>query len=192
MVKRAQNWSETQQVPAAPDRAQTDEEQIGQGPQPDGTTPKLIVGAQYLQTTSMATFGAPQVLYNLPPRPHIALHVDVNARQLTEDQPNFEVSLVLRGKGYRASIVPDAPEPEALYTFDLSYGGVFVVQNVDKTVAEALLLVEAPRHLFPSARQILLNLIREAGFPTINIQPIDFQSLAQSKVRPEILADKVP
>ena len=39
------------------------------------------------------------------------------------------------------------------------------------------ILVEAPRMLFPFARQILISAIREGGFPQVAIGPIDFGAL---------------
>ena len=36
---------------------------------------------------------------------------------------------------------------------------------------------EAPRLLFPFARAIIANTVREGGYPNIALQPIDFMSL---------------
>lgn len=141
----------------------------------------LVSGIQYLKSSSIASVGAPEVFFNLPPRPHIGLRIDVNARQLSDDQPNFEVSLALQGIGYRTPPTPDMPEPEALYRIELVYSGIFTVQNARADMLEPLLLVEAPRQLFPSARHVLLSLIRESGFPVANIQPVDFHTLMLSR-----------
>ncbi|GBQ83208.1 protein-export chaperone SecB [Asaia krungthepensis] len=141
----------------------------------------LVSGAHYLKSSSMTSIGTPEVFFNLPARPHIGLRIDVNARQLGEDQPNFEVNLTLQGAGYRTSPTTDAPEPESLYRIELVYSGVFTVQNARSDMLEALLLVEAPRQLFPSARHLLLTFIRESGFPVTNIQPVDFHALMLSR-----------
>lgn len=141
----------------------------------------LVSGIQYLKSSSIASVGAPEVFFNLPPRPHIGLRIDVNARQLSDDQPNFEVSLALQGVGYRTPPTPDVPEPEALYRIEMIYSGIFTLQNARSDLLEALLLVEAPRQLFPSARHVLISLIRESGFPVANIQPVDFHALMLSR-----------
>lgn len=151
------------------------------GAAPGGAAPSLITGTQYLKSSSIASVGAPEAFYNLPPRPHIGLRLDVNARQLSEDQPNFEVSIALQGIGYRQAPTPDQPEPEMLYKVEMIYAGLFALQNVRQDMIEALLLIEAPRQLFPSARHVLLSLIREAGFPVANIQPVDFHALLQNR-----------
>ncbi|WP_162993555.1 protein-export chaperone SecB [Asaia bogorensis] len=141
----------------------------------------LVSGTQYLKSSTIASIGTPEVFFSLPARPHIGLRIDVNARQLAEDQPNFEVTLVLQGVGYRTAPTPDAPEPETLYKIELAYSGLFTVQNARPDQLEELLLVEAPRRLFPAARHVLLSLIREAGFPVVNIQPVDFHALMLSR-----------
>jgi len=40
-----------------------------------------------------------------------------------------------------------------------------------------LLLIEAPRLLFPFARNIVADATREGGFPPLLLQPIDFVEL---------------
>ncbi|WP_336763190.1 protein-export chaperone SecB [Asaia sp. VD9] len=141
----------------------------------------LVCGTQYLKTSGTVSFGAPEVFYTLPPRPHMALRLDVTARQIAEDQPNFEVSLAISATGYRQAPTPDNAEPDRLYQIDMVYAGLFALQNVRQDRVEALLLIEAPRLLFPSARHLLLSLIRESGFPVVNIQPVDFGALLQSR-----------
>ena len=42
---------------------------------------------------------------------------------------------------------------------------------------QPLLLIEIPHMLFPYARAIIGNLVREAGFPSLQINPIDFAAL---------------
>lgn len=144
-----------------------------------GAEPSLIIGNQYLKSSNIVAFGVPEVFLALPPRPHIGLRIDVNARQLVEDKPNFEVCLILQATGYRSAPIPDTPEPEMLYRVEMAYAGIFAIQNAGKEVIETLLLIEAPRLLFPAMRHCLTTLIREAGFPVTTIQPVDFRALLQ-------------
>ena len=43
--------------------------------------------------------------------------------------------------------------------------------------AKPIVLIEGPRHLFPFARTIISNAVRDGGFPPLLINPIDFASL---------------
>ena len=43
-------------------------------------------------------------------------------------------------------------------------------------------MVEIPHLIFPYARSIIGNLVREAGLPSLQISPIDFAALYRSKL----------
>ena len=42
---------------------------------------------------------------------------------------------------------------------------------------EPVLLVECPRLLFPFARRVVADAVRDAGFPPLMLDPIDFNGL---------------
>jgi preprotein translocase subunit SecB len=48
---------------------------------------------------------------------------------------------------------------------------------VPESEAKPLLLIEAPRHLFPFARNIMADATREGGYPPLMVHPIDFADL---------------
>jgi preprotein translocase subunit SecB len=43
-------------------------------------------------------------------------------------------------------------------------------------------MIECPRLLFPFARQIIADAVRNGGFPPLYIDPIDFVALYQQRV----------
>jgi hypothetical protein len=45
-----------------------------------------------------------------------------------------------------------------------------------------MLYIEAPRQLFPFARAIIADAVRDGGFPPLLVQPIDFMSMYQQRV----------
>ena len=50
---------------------------------------------------------------------------------------------------------------------------------------QAIILIEAPRLLFPFARNIVSDATREGGFPPLLIQPVDFVTLYQQHIEAE-------
>ena len=62
------------------------------------------------------------------------------------------------------------------FLIDLSYGGLFALRNLPEEALSAFLLVEAPRLLFPFARQIIAEATQHTGFPPLLLDPIDFAS----------------
>jgi len=48
------------------------------------------------------------------------------------------------------------------------------VRNMPDEAVPAILLVEAPRLIFPFARQIIADAVTSTGFPPLLLDPIDF------------------
>ena len=69
------------------------------------------------------------------------------------------------------------------FIVDLSYAGLFGFRNIPEEALPPFLLVEAPRLLFPFARQIIADSVQNLGFPPVLLDPIDFASayLAQAE-----------
>ena len=62
------------------------------------------------------------------------------------------------------------------FIIDLSYAGLFAFRNFPEGAMPPFLLVEAPRLLFPFARQIVAETVQNLGFPPVLLDPIDFAS----------------
>lgn len=144
--------------------------------------PTLLAGAQYVRSISFQIVDAPLIHARPPVRPNTTLTIDVNARQITDNQPDFEVDLGLRCIGMGEAPAEGTPAP-TLFEANITYSGLFSVRNVTAETFEPLLLVDAPRLLFPAARNYLADLTREAGFIPVLLQPIDFVALWQSRRR---------
>lgn len=148
----------------------------GNGAQPDqqaGEGPQLNALAQYAKDISFENPNAPRSLQQQTEQPQIGIQVNVNAKQLAEH--DFEVDLALEGKAEIGT--------EVLFAFELTYSGVFRVQNVPEDQIHPVVMIECPRLLFPFARQIVAEAVRNGGFPPLYIDPIDFVGLYQQKAR---------
>ena len=51
------------------------------------------------------------------------------------------------------------------------------MRNLDEGQAHAFTYAEAPRILFPFARRVVADAVRDAGFPPMMLEPIDFNGL---------------
>ena len=131
------------------------------------TAPRLTVLVQYSKDFSFENPNAPRTLGPQQQNPNISVQINVNARQLGPAE--YEVSLVLEG---------GAGEGEnALFKFELNYAGVFRVENIPAEQVRPAIMIEGPRLLFPFARQIIAEAVRNGGYPPLYIDPIDFQAL---------------
>ena len=134
--------------------------------------PQLAVLAQYIKDFSFENPNAPRSLTPAQTQPAINIQINVGAQQLA--QTDYEVSLNLEGKAESAGTV--------LFAFDLTFAGVFRVQNVPAETLQPLVMIECPRLLFPFAREIVATSVRNGGFPPLLLDPVDFVALYQQRV----------
>ena len=66
---------------------------------------------------------------------------------------------------------------KSAFIAELTYGGVFMLPPLAEEQLKMLLLIDCPRLLFPFARAIMADAVRDGGFPQILIAPIDFAAL---------------
>ena len=69
-----------------------------------------------------------------------------------------------------------------LYLIDLDYCGLMGMRNLPDEQAHAFLFAEAPRILFPFARRVVADASRDAGFPPLMLDPMDFGALYQQQL----------
>jgi preprotein translocase subunit SecB len=127
----------------------------------------LSINGQYVKDLS---FENPNPIKNLTPnkdQPEIIVNVDVQATPVAEK--SFEVVLSVLAETRR--------QKERIFLIELSYAGVFTLNNTDKEHVRPLLLIECPRLLFPFARSIIAEITREGGYPPLSLAPIDFADL---------------
>ena len=137
-------------------------------PQPQ---PQLSVLAQYIKDLSFENPNAPRSL--MPgQQPQINIQINVDANPLSET--DIEVALRLEGKAEHESNV--------MFAFELTFAGVFRIQNVPQESLQAIVLIECPRLLFPFAREIVANTVRNGGFPPLLLDPFDFVALYRQKM----------
>lgn len=137
-----------------------------------GGAPTLNVVGQYVKDLSFENPNAPASLATQAQNPAIQININVNARNLAED--DYEVDLTLEAKAVEGEKV--------IFNVELTYSGLFRIQNVPKESLQPVVLIECPRLLFPFARQIVANAARDGGFPPLMIDPIDFAALYRQRM----------
>jgi len=134
----------------------------------DAQAPRVQVIGQYIKDLSFENPNAPA---NLTARPQIELGVDLQARQV--EREHYEVELKLR--------VSAQTDGKPAFLLELVYAGLFMLQNIPDEVRNQVLLIEAPHILFPFARRIVADIVRDGGMPPLMIEPIDFAALYRAK-----------
>ncbi|MBV6634102.1 MAG: protein-export chaperone SecB [Alphaproteobacteria bacterium] len=158
-------------TPDTQDTAQTN----GQAGEGQPAPAPITILAQYVKDLSFENPRAPASLAAAAQKaPQVEINVDVQARDMQNDV--YEVSLRIVGTA-RSAPTEEKAEAETAFILDLSYGGLFRLQGVKDELRKPVLLIEAPRLLFPFAREIMANVSRQGGFPPLLINPVDFADL---------------
>jgi preprotein translocase subunit SecB len=145
-----------------------------------GPQPQLMVLAQYIKDFSFENPNAPASL-NPAQQPQINISINVGSKPL--EGSDVEVELRLEGRAELPGSL--------LFGFELVYAGVFRLQNVPQDALQPLTLIECPRLLFPFAREIISNAVRNGGFPPLLLDPIDFVALYQQRLA-QVQAGETP
>ncbi|PNG26904.1 protein-export chaperone SecB [Methylocella silvestris] len=144
--------------------------------------PAINAMVQYTKDFSFENPNAPRSLGPQEKPPNIQIQVNVNAKQVAEN--DFEVNILLEG-----SAKTDA---DTLFKFELDYAGLFRLINIPQSDAHPVIMIECPRLLFPFARQIIADAVRGGGFPPLYIDPIDFAALYRQRMSQVAANDPAP
>ena len=142
-----------------------------QGPTPGegnggDSQPQASVLAQYVKDLSFENPNAPDV-YQSKESPKIDIQFNIGTDRVSEEV--WEVVLKIE--------VAARHEDRAAFQVDLAYAGLFGLRNVPEEQMQPFLLVDAPQILFPFARRILADAVRDGNFPALMLEPIDFAGL---------------
>jgi preprotein translocase subunit SecB len=143
-----------------------DEQGVAPDQSANGEAPRANIVAQYVKDLSFENPNAPGV-YQANETPKIDVQFNIGSDAAGEGV--WEVILKMD--------VSAKLEQGTAFQVELTYAGLFALTNVPDQQREAFLLVEAPRLLFPFARRILADAVRDGNFPPLMLEPIDFGAL---------------
>jgi preprotein translocase subunit SecB len=137
----------------------------GNGAGEGGFQPQVSILAQYVKDLSVENPSAPQV-YSWQVQPNLDVQFNLNVQGAGENV--HEVSLKFD--------ISARSDNGTHFVVDLTYAGLFAIQGVPQEALSPFLLIEAPRLLFPFARQVISEAVSNTGFPPLMLDPIDFAS----------------
>ena len=143
--------------------AEQDSPSQGNGSGQDQNEPQVATLAQYIKDLSVENPSSPQV-FQWPDQPSLDVQFQLNAEKASDDVHEVSVKIEVTARS----------ENGVHFVVDLTYAGLFGLRNVPAEALGPILLVEAPRLLFPFARQIVAEAVTNTGFPPLLLDPIDF------------------
>jgi preprotein translocase subunit SecB len=137
-------------------------------------SPQLTMLALYVKDLSFESPSAPKSLQGPGQNPQLRVNVNVNAGPRGDD--TYETALQLEAHA--------SSDLGVIYNVELSYGGLFRLRGVPENLLQPVLFVDCATILFPFARRVLADAIRDGGFPPLLLDPIDFAKLYAHKFTP--------
>ncbi len=141
---------------------------------PNGADNQPTAGiiTQYVKDLSVENPNAPAV-YSWEEQPKIDLQFNIGADKVNEEVTEVELKINLTATSEQGNA----------YLVELSYCALVGIRNLPEDQEHAFLFAEAPRILFPFARRIVADAVRDAGFPPMMMDPIDFNGLYMQQLQ---------
>jgi preprotein translocase subunit SecB len=134
--------------------------------------PRLIMHSQFLQDMSYENQNGSLSFTKGELKPEVKLNLNVDSRKLGES--TYEVALKITGDAVQGG--------ERCFLVEVDYRGVFSLTGADEGVIQPILMVEGPRMIFPFARRIVADAVRDGGFPPLMLEPVDFVSVFRQRM----------
>lgn len=130
------------------------------------TAPQIALISQYIKDMSFENPNAPGV-YQWQEQPAIDVQFNIGADKVGDEVVEVALKIEVKATG----------EQGTAFAVELVYAALFGMRNVPEDQLQPFMLAEAPRLIFPFARRVLADAIRDGGFPPLLLDPIDFGAL---------------
>jgi preprotein translocase subunit SecB len=125
--------------------------------------PQAATLAQYIKDLSIENPNSPQV-YQWQEQPRVDVQFNIDVARVSDEVHEVTIKLDVSARS----------DSGVQFLVELSYAGLFGLRNFPEEAMGPFLLVEAPRLLFPFARQIMADATQNTGFPPLLLDGIDF------------------
>lgn len=147
----------------------------------EDTAPTAGIISQYVKDLSVENPNAPQS-FDWQEQPQIDIQFNIGARPIEGEVHEVELKVTCTSKTGAGTA----------FVVDLAYCGLVGMRNLDEGQAHAFLFAEAPRILFPFARRVIADAVRDAGFAPLMLEPIDFNGLYVQQIQAQQQAGEQP
>lgn len=130
------------------------------------TQPVAGLLTQYVKDLSVENPKAPES-FQWTEQPQIDVQFNIGARRINDEVTEIELKVSVTSKTAAGTA----------YLVELAYCGLVGMRNMSDDQKHAFTYAEAPRILFPFARRIISDAVRDAGFAPLLLDPIDFNGL---------------
>ncbi len=140
----------------------------------------LELRKMYVGDMSVELPHAPEI-FQEEMNPEINLGVHHEIKKLKEEN-YFAVHLRL------TVTAKDDKSDKVIYLVEVVQSGIFEIQGLEPAQQNHALNVYCPTTLYPYAREVVSSSISRAGFPSLYLQPINFDAIYQQQLQKQAKA----
>ena len=133
-------------------------------------TVQLSIEKIYVKDLSLENPGSPQS-FQLAEAPQVEVGLRTRAEQVDRDVYECVLTITVTAKA----------ADKTLFLVEVSQAGVFGIRGITAEQAQPILAVHCPTVLFPYAREAVADATMRAGFPPVQLAPINFEVLYQQQ-----------
>lgn len=138
----------------------------------EDTGPAAGIISQYIKDLSVENPNAP-ASFQWTDAPEIDVQFNIASKQVENELHEVELKISLNSKS----------EAGTAFIVELAYCGLIGMRGLEPEQMHMFTYAEAPRLLFPYARRVISDAVRDAGFPPFMLEPIDFNGLYLSQLQ---------
>ena len=138
----------------------------------EDTGPAAGIVSQYIKDLSVENPNAP-ASFQWTEAPEIDVQFNIASKQIEGELHEVELKISLTSKS----------DAGTSFIIDLAYCGLIGMRGLEPEQMHMFTYAEAPRLLFPYARRVISDAVRDAGFPPFMLEPIDFKGLYLSQLQ---------
>ena len=131
----------------------------------------------YLKDASFESPRSPSVFSDSGYNPKIDVQLHISHQKLNGEKELYEVVL-------KATVKATAND-ETAFLVEVQQAGIFTINGLDKQKLERVLEASCPSALFPFLREQVSQLVTQGGFPTVLLQPVNFEAMYEKKMLSE-------
>jgi len=137
----------------------------------DAQQPVFSIEKIYVKDLSVEVPAAPQVFLQ-PEQSQLEVQLEQQNEQVADGL--YEVTLTVT--------VTAKSGAKTLFLVEAAQAGIFQISNVGDDNLGAVIGMLCPNVLFPYARETVSDTVNRAGFPPVNLAPVNFEAIYQQRL----------
>jgi preprotein translocase subunit SecB len=135
--------------------------------------PAFSIDKVYVKDLSLEVPNAPEVFLEAV-QPQLEVQLASGAERIG-DSDFYEVVVTIT--------ITAKSDDRTVFLVEAAQAGIFTIRGVPQAELEPVLGIACPNILFPYARETVASTINRAGFPAVNLAPVNFEALFAQRVQ---------